>query len=108
MSHTRRSRFDLRFTDEGGAELTHNGATVWASDADPDFVDEFGDDLLAYGTPPGREANHSDDDDDDDGAAAAGFDDMVLDVFDYLIEAGYLTEAEADRCEVYLPKEPIE
>lgn len=104
MSHARRSRFDLRFTDEGGAELTHNGATVWASDADPDFVDEFGDDLLAYGTPPEREANPSDA---DEGAAAAGFDDMVLDVFDYLIEAGYLTEAEADRCDVYLPKEPI-
>jgi len=94
MSHARMQRYRLTFTDEGGAELTHNGATVWASDADPDFVDEFGDDLLGQGP-------------DDDDSEAADLDDMVLDVFDYLIEAGYLTQAEADRCDVYLPKEPI-
>lgn len=103
MSHSRTGRYRLTFNEEGGAELTHNGATVWASDADPDFVDEFGDDLL----PADRQRwpNPRADDDGDDGA---DFDDMALDVFDYLVEAGYLTEAEADRCDVYLPKEPIE
>ena len=70
--------FELILTASGGAELVEHGGkadgqTVWASDADEDFREEFPD-LL----------------DENDAAA----------VFDYLVEGGYLDDDEADEAEL--------
>lgn len=74
MSAEDDAEFELILTHTGGAELVQYGEgepqTVWASDADDDFKQEFPD-LL----------------DEND---AAG-------VFDYLVESGYLEEDEADE-----------
>jgi hypothetical protein len=58
----------------GSAELTRNGATVWASDSDEDFKAEVSSEFLT-------EAD-------------------VEDILDYLVESDRLTDAEADECEV--------
>jgi hypothetical protein len=58
----------------GSAELTRNGATVWASDSDEDFKAEVSSEFLT-------EAD-------------------VEDILDFLVETDRLTDAEADECEV--------
>lgn len=83
MSHARHARriVTLRFTEQGGAELLAGGRTLWASDADPDFVEDFGDNLIGD-----YESAATDDD----------ADDLLVDVLDYLVAAGLLTDEEAN------------
>ena len=92
MSHARfaRPRYTLSLDSEGGAELTVSGKTLWASDADADFVEAFGDDLIG-------------DYDAADSDEAAG--QLICSVFDYLVERDYLTDAEADDAHVYIPED---
>jgi len=110
MSHARFSRYRLTFSDDGSVELTNRGATVWASLADPDFVDEFGEDV--FGEAQSEETAESEEtadaievDEDEVEEDEVDEDELIEDVFDYLVKRGYLTDAEADRCDVYMPKE---
>jgi hypothetical protein len=90
----KRRRFQLKFYEAGGVELLSNGATVWASDNDPDFNEEFGDDVLA------EELDDADPDDAEDFA-----DELIDDVLNYLVEKRYLTTSQADMCDVDMPEE---
>lgn len=69
------TEFLLTLTAGGGAELEDlsEGETVWTSQDDEDFREEFPD-FLQY--------------------------DDVADILDYLEEIGELTGREADRCEI--------
>jgi hypothetical protein len=84
MGHarTRRRVLVLVLLADGGAELDCEGLTVWASDADPEFAEEFGTEIL---------------DENDIGELA-----------EYLVDSGYMTDQEADRAlvdiEVYEPQ----
>lgn len=74
MSHARRSSkvFKFMLYTRGTAELFSDGVSVWASDADEDFADEMGNDTLVA--------------------------DDIGDALDYLVDAGYMTDAQADDC----------
>lgn len=64
----------LNLTETGGAELLDGaGRTLWASDSDEDFRDEFPDFLQEEDVP---------------------------ELVDYLIDAGELTEDEAEQVEI--------
>jgi hypothetical protein len=64
---------------EGTVELLSNGVHVWSSDTDPDLLDELGTDAV--------------------------LDEDIGDVLDYLVEAGHLTEDDADECTVDSPED---
>lgn len=65
----------LELTEYGTAKLIDSqGHTLWASDADEAFKDEFGDEFL---------------DEEDD-----------ADILDYLVDAGHLTDEDADAVEI--------
>lgn len=82
MGHARRAPatsdppFALTLLSNGGAELTRNGVQIWASDADDDFADEFGQEFL----------------DENDAES----------VFEYLVEAGHLDDDEADNADFFI------
>lgn len=63
----------LFITEDGTAELRHDGRTVWSSDDDPDFSEEVSDEFL-------------------------GEEDLPT-ILDYLVNAEKLTEEEADTLE---------
>lgn len=80
MGHARRAPqhevpFEFTLLSNGGAELTRSGVQIWASDSDDDFAEEFGDEFL----------------DENDTEA----------VLEYLVEAGHLTDDDADNAEVF-------
>lgn len=80
MSHARgqRRRFLLTLLADGGAQLqegSDSGPIVWASDTDPEFLEEMG----------GQEFLDEND---------------IAETLEYLVDEGYLTDAEADRCEI--------
>jgi hypothetical protein len=91
MSHARTSSHTLRYGSDGCVELLQNARTVWASDADPAFAEEFGDDplgeLLAAG---------GDNEDEDE---------LTDDILDYLIAAGLMSENDAQGCWQEFPSE---
>jgi hypothetical protein len=70
----------LSIDEHGKAELLEDGETLWASDSDPDVVDEFGTDVF----------------EDDDGEALA----------DYLEEIGMLTREQKSELEIESPVGP--
>ena len=74
----------LLISEAGTAELTFNGRTLWASDTDPDFIEELGEDVL--------EPNGDIDDD------------TVGEILDYLVEFGFLTDAQANDALVVFPE----
>lgn len=65
---------ELILRANGSAELLRGGTTIWASDSDESFKDEVTEEFL----------NEED----------------VPDILDYLVDAGRLTEAEADACTI--------
>jgi hypothetical protein len=90
-------RHQLAFNADGGAELLCNGKTVWASDNDPDFNEEFSDDVFAE-APDDDELAEDDDDEEFE-------EELINDVLAYLVEKRYLTRYQADKCVVAMPKE---
>jgi hypothetical protein len=69
-------RYELLLNAEGGAELlSSRGSTLWASDSDEEFQEAFAD----------REILDEND---------------IDDVLEYLVDAGELTEREADDCTI--------
>ena len=81
MGHARRAPqkeapLELTLLANGGAELTRNTVQVWASDSDDEFADEFGEEFL----------------DENDTEA----------ILNYLVEADFLTDAEADDVDVFV------
>ncbi len=73
----------LVFTAEGKAELLRDGVTLWASDDDPDFADEFGDDALTSN----NELRKGD----------------VREIIDYLLDESMLTRAQALELDIGFP-----
>ncbi len=67
---------------EGTAELLADGVHLWSSDTDPDVLGELGTDAL-------RDAD-------------------IGDVLNYLIDAGHLSEEDADECAVDSPEDDDE
>jgi hypothetical protein len=79
MGHARRkpqteAPFTLTLLSNGGAELTRNTVQVWASDSDDEFAEQFGEEFL----------------DENDTEA----------ILEYLVEAGRLSDDEADAAEI--------
>jgi len=64
------ARYLLKRTEDGKAELFSNGVTLWSSDTDPDLLEELGHDAVR--------------------------DDDMGDVLEYLVEAGHLSDSDAD------------
>ena len=79
---SRRAALELIFKHSGGVEVRQLADTagldkvLWASDADPDFMDEFGNEIMSA-------------------------DDDAEEVMDYLVEAGKITEPQAEALEIY-------
>ncbi len=65
----------LTLLAEGGANLTDGSRTMWASDSDEEFAEEFA----------GREMLDEND---------------LAELLEYLVDTGVLSEEEADDCEV--------
>lgn len=81
MGHARRAPqkdapFAFTLLSNGGAELTRSGVQIWASDSDDEFAEEFGQEFL----------------DENDTEA----------ILEYLVEAGHLSDDEADDAEVFV------
>lgn len=76
--------FRLSFTADGKAELLRDGETLWASDDDPDFADEFGDDALT----PNNELRETD----------------IGEIIRYLVNESVLTHNQAAEMDVDIPE----
>lgn len=73
----------LKRTEDGKAELFADGLTLWSSDTDPDLLEALGTDAVRN--------------------------DDIGDVLNYLVDAGHLSEAEADdHCVVDSPEDEDE
>jgi len=79
MSHARRRSKVYRcvLSTSGTVELLADGETIWASDADEDFMDEYGLHVTS---------------------------EQLGDVLEYLVGEGYLTDRQADDCWVVEPE----
>lgn len=97
----KRRRYQLVFNESGRVELLLHGATVWASDSDPDFNEQFGDDVLAEEVP----ADGLDDPDEEFDEDEFDEDELIEDVLGYLVKHRYLTTSQAEMCDVVMPPE---
>jgi hypothetical protein len=77
--------FRLVFSADGKAEVLREGATVWASDDDPDFAEEFGHDSALTANNQVRESD-------------------IADVIDYLLTESVLTPNQAARMKLDIPE----
>lgn len=69
----------VRDPDSGTVQLIADGVTRWASDSDPDVLEELGHDYIR--------------------------DEDIGEVLDYLVAAEHLTEEESDECAVDSPED---
>jgi len=76
--------FRLVFSADGKAEVLREGATLWASDDDPDFAEEFGRDSITAN----NQLRETD----------------IADVIDYLVTESVLTPNQAGRLKLGIPE----